>query len=159
MDTICSLKDRQQFYVVFFSGDKCEQLQPRRLVAATSDNMLTAVRALGSVQATSFGSSPIPALEMAFRAFRNTPYDRGKVLFLLTDGEFDSSGYEYRGQNGKPLMGNQAVIQWLRANNKSGGVHVYPIIIGPKPGADTEASLRLLAKENNGCYTYVSSSN
>jgi hypothetical protein len=41
----------------------------------------------------------------------------------------------------------------------SGGVQVYPIIIGPKPGADTEASLRLLAKENNGCYTYVSSSN
>jgi hypothetical protein len=159
IDSICRLKAHQQFHVIFFSGDKFEQLQPRRMVTATSDNQRAAVRALSSVHATSFGSSPIPALETAFRAFRNTPDYRGKVLFLLTDGEFDSNGYEYRGRDGKPLMGNQAVIQWLRANNKSGGVHVYPIIMGPKPSADTEASLKLLAKENNGCYTYVRSSN
>jgi DNA-directed RNA polymerase subunit RPC12/RpoP len=159
IDSVCRLKEPQQFHVVFFSGDKCEQLQPRRMVTATSDNTRAAVRALSSVHATGFGSSPIPALEMAFRTLRNTPYDRGKVLFLLTDGEFDSSGYEYRGPDGRPLVGNQAVIQWLRANNKSGGVHVYPIIMGPRPSADIDASLEFLAQENNGRHKYVSNAN
>jgi hypothetical protein len=159
IESICRLNKPQQFHVIFFSGDKCEQLPPKRLVTATIESKRAVVQALGAVQATGFGSSPIPALEAAFRAFRNTPDNRAKVLFLLTDGEFDSSGYEYRGRDGKPLMGNQAVIQWLHANNKDAGVLVYPIIVGPKPSADTEASMKLLAKENNGRYRYVSNTN
>jgi hypothetical protein len=56
-------------------------------------------------------------------------------------------------------MGNQAVIHWLRANNRNGGVHVYPIILGPRPSSDTEASVKLLAEENGGRYRYVSNVN
>ena len=159
IDSICQLKTPQQFHVIFFSGDKCDQLKPGRMVLATEENKLAALKALGSVQASGFGSSPIPALEAAFRAFRNTPDNRGKLLYLLTDGEFDSSGYQYRGPDGKPLMGNQAVIHWLRANNKTAGVHVCPIILGSRPSADTEASLKLLAEENGGRYKYVSNAN
>jgi hypothetical protein len=159
IDSICQLKAPQQFHVVFFSGDKCEQLQPGRMVLATEDNKLAALKSLGAVRASGFGSSPIPALEVAFRAFRNTPDNRGKLLYLLTDGEFDSSGYQYRGPDGKPLMGNQAVIGWLHDNNKTARVHVCPIILGPRPSVDTEASIQRLADENGGRYKYVPNAN
>jgi hypothetical protein len=159
IDSVCQLKAPQQFHVIFFSGDKYDQLKPGRMVLATEENKLAALKALGSVRASGFGSSPIPALEVAFRAFRSTPDSRGKLLYLLTDGEFDSSGYQYRGPDGRPLMGNQAVIGWLHDNNKTARVHVCPIILGPRPSADTEASLKLLAEENGGRYKYVSNTN
>jgi hypothetical protein len=155
-DSICRLGESQQFHVIFFSCDKYEQIQPRRLVKATKESKEAAWKALNHVRATGFGSSPIPALEVAFRAFRNTPDKRGKLCYILTDGEFDSSGYQYKGPGGKMLMGNEAVIGWLRANNKDRSVHMYPIILGPPPSADTETSIKLLSTENGGRYKYVS---
>lgn len=155
-DSICRLVARQQFHVVFFSHDKYEEINPKRLVFATEDNKRKALKALDGIQATGFGSSPIPALEVAFRAFRNTPDKRGKLCYILTDGEFDSSGYQYKGVGGKMLMGNEAVNAWLRATNKDRSVHMYPIILGPPPSADTEVSMKQMATENGGRYKYVS---
>lgn len=155
-DSICRLVARQQFHVVFFSHDKYEEIQPKRLVYATEDNKRKALKALDGIQATGFGSSPIPALEVAFRAFRNTPDKRGKLCYILTDGEFDSSGFQYKGPGGTVLMGNEAVAAWLRATNKDRSVHLYPIILGPPPSAETEKSIKMLAEENKGRYKYVS---
>jgi hypothetical protein len=155
-DSICRLVARQQFHVIFFSHDKYEEIQPKRLVFATEDNKRRALKALDGVQATGFGSSPIPALEVAFRAFRNTPDKRGKLCYILTDGEFDSSGYQYKGVGGKVLMGNEAVNAWLVANNKDRSVHMYPIILGPPPSAETEASMKKMAEDGKGRYKYVS---
>jgi hypothetical protein len=154
--SISRLSPRQQFHVIVFSHDKFEEIQPKRLVYATEENKQLAFKSLDRMQATGFGSSPIPALEVAFRALRSTQDKRGKLCYILTDGEFASSGFQYRDPAGKVMLGNQAVIGWLRANNKDQSIHMYPIILGPPPNADTEGAMKLLAGENAGLYRYVS---
>ncbi|MCY2924965.1 MAG: hypothetical protein NT031_05915, partial [Planctomycetota bacterium] len=74
----------------------------------------------------------------------------GKVLFLLTDGDFDVSEYKYKG-----LVSNEAVTRWLRDNNSDTSVHVCPIIRGDKPGKETEEAMRKIATENGGKYYFV----
>ena len=148
-DSIRRLVARQQFHVVFFSHDKYEEIQPKRLVFARKT---TAQGAEGPGRHPGHGVrlQPDPGPGSGLPRLRNTPDKRGKLCYILTDGEFDSSGYQYKGPGGKVLMGNEAVNAWLRANNKDRSVHMYPIILGPPPGADTETSMKQMATENGG---------
>jgi hypothetical protein len=140
-NSIFRLTDLQSFHVVFFAGDSADEATAKRLVQATEENKRQAVKYLDGVNAAGFGSSPIPALAAAFKAFKAVQDQRGKMLYMLTDGEFDT--------------GSEAVIQWLRDNNKDKTVHVYPLIIGDKPDEKTEQVMQTIAKENGGEYKYV----
>jgi hypothetical protein len=154
--TIRTLTEDDTFHVLFFSHDKYEEIDPKGLVKATEENKRRAYKGMDGMQATGFGSSPIPALEVALRAFRNNQDTVRNTLFVVTDGEFDSSGYQFREAGGKVLVGNEAVIAWLRANNKDKSLHVCPIIFGTPPSAATEASMKVLGAENGGRYKYAS---
>ena len=103
----------------------------------------------------------------AFAAFKNSN-KKGQVMYILTDGEFDTSRYVFRSVGGKQLQGTEAVIEWLRDNNpdikgvdKAGKpftnkfVHVYVIVLGDTPSPEVEESMKLIAKENGGEYKFV----
>jgi hypothetical protein len=83
------------------------------------------------------------------------------VLFLVTDGLFDSSGYKYKAKDGQESLGSDAVIGWMRDNNPRDKndepfVHVYPIIVSSdKPDAETENVMKTIAKENGGKARFV----
>jgi hypothetical protein len=154
-DSIFRLNDKQCFHVIFFSQDTFQENTPGRLVKATAHTKRQAVAFLNDVQASGWGSSPIPALIAAFRAFKNAPDNRGRVMYILTDGEFDTSGYQYNRRDGAQLFGNDAVLAYLRENNRDKSVHVYPIILGDQPTARAEETMRTIAKENGGQYKYV----
>jgi hypothetical protein len=124
-------------------------------VPADEDHKREVLAFVSPIIAMGRGSSPIPAMIRAFKAFQNAPDKRGRVMYILTDGEFDTSGYRYKSASGKELMGTEAVIAWLRDNNKDGSVHVYPIILGLQPSPQIEEKMKTIAKENGGEYKYV----
>lgn len=155
-NSIGGLAESQDFHVVFFAKDAFEENPTRRLVSATEANKRDALSFLKKIVASGYGSSPIPALDAAFRAFKSLPNEpgKGKLLYVLTDGDFDTTAYKYKG-----LVGNDAVIAWLRDSNVDHSVHVYPIILGDKPTKETEDSMRKIAAENGGEYRYVDPNN
>jgi len=153
-DYVSYLEPTQSFHVVFFARDGYEENPARRLVSATDENKLEAARFLRDVRASGWGSSPIPGLQAAFKAFRAAPNKPGRLLYLLTDGDFETSGYEYR-RGGQVLRGNEAVVAWLRDNNADKAVQVNVVIVGDKPSAETEASMRTIAGQNGGVYHFV----
>jgi hypothetical protein len=150
--SIGGLIEAQEFHVVFFAKDSWQENPPRRLVQANDANKREALAFLRDIRAAGWGSSPIPAIIAGFKAFRAAPNKEGegKLMYLLTDGDFDTSGYKYKG-----LMGNEAVVVWLRDNNADKTVHVTPIILGEKPSQETEESMRKIATENGGEYRFV----
>lgn len=150
--SIRGLAETQDFHLVFFAKDTFHENPPRRLVPASDANKKDALTFLKGVEAGGYGSCPIPALAVALKAIRGVPNrpGAGKVLYLLTDGDFDTTTYKYKG-----LVGNDAVIAWLRDNNTGKMVHVYPIILGDKPAKETEDSMRKIASENGGEYRFV----
>ncbi|MCY2931126.1 MAG: VWA domain-containing protein [Planctomycetota bacterium] len=152
MNSIGGLADTQDFHVVFFAKDAFEENPTRRLVAATEANKRDALSFLKKIVASGYGSSPIPALDAAFKAMQSLPNEAGKnkLMYVLTDGDFDTTAFKYKG-----LVGNDAVIAWLRDHNTDKMIHVYPIILGDKPAKETEDSMRKIASENGGEYRYV----
>jgi hypothetical protein len=155
-ESICRLVARQRFHVVCFAKGSYRELRAKRAVYATEDNKRLALKALDGIQAVGAGSNPVPALEVAFKVIRDTPYKKG-LCYILTTQDFSAGGYEYKVPEGGVLTGNEAVLAWLRANNEDHSVRVYPCIFGPPPSADTEAFLKKLAEENKGRYKYVTS--
>ena len=150
--SIGGLAEVQDFHVVFFAKDTFQENPTKRLVPASPANKRDALTFLREIRASGYGSSPIPALDAGFKAFRAVPNEvgKGKLMYVLTDGDFDTSAYKYKG-----LVGNEAVLTWLRDNNTDKMVHVYPIILGEKPGKETEESMRKIASENGGEYRFV----
>ena len=153
-DFISYLNAPQSFHVVFFAKDTFQENPARRLMPATDGNKIEAARFLRDVRASGYGSCPIPALEAGFRALAGAKASEGKLLYLLTDGDFESSGHEYP-SGGRVLRGNEAVVAWLRDHNANQAVQVNIIIVGDKPSGDTEACMRAIAKDNRGLYHYV----
>jgi hypothetical protein len=168
-DSIKRLKESQRFHVVFYCRDSAIEFGTKQLVPATEENKKKLFLFLADSRAAEYGSSPIPALTAAFRAFRakdaNQDPRGGNCLYLLTDGEFDTGDYKYTPPGAsKSLTGNEAVIAWLRNNNKDvklpdgkvdKEVHIFPIILGDEPDKKTHADMETIAKDNGGKYRYV----
>jgi Mg-chelatase subunit ChlD len=157
-DSIRRLRAEELFHVVCFARDSYQELRAKRLVLATEENKRLAIKALDEIRVGGPKSSPIAALEVAFNAFRYAPpHGPGRVCHVVTSREFSACGYQYKEPGGTVLTGSEAIIAWVRANNKDVRVHVYPIILGPPPSAETKEFLKKLAEENGGRYKYVSS--
>jgi hypothetical protein len=154
-NSIFKLTDKQNFHVIFFARDLATEKPPRRLARATEDNKRQAAKFVNEVVAGGHGSSPIPAMIAALNAFRNATDKRGQLLYILTDGQFEASGYQYKTTGGAKLTGSEAVVAWLRENNKDTFMHVYLIVLGDKPEPRTEQVMNLIAKENGGEAKFV----
>ncbi|MCY2924603.1 MAG: hypothetical protein NT031_04060, partial [Planctomycetota bacterium] len=151
-ESIGYLTDLQQFQVYFYSKGTFHAPLPGGLRLATDENKIECGRALKKVRSAGYGSLAIAAVIPAFEAFKAVPDKPGqrKVLFILSDGDFDSEGCLYN------RMGRQhVVLEWLRKNNADKAVHVYPIILGEKPCKETEEAMKTIASENGGEYRFV----
>ena len=151
-ESIGYLTDLQQFQVYFYSKGTFQAPLPGGLRLATDENKIECGRALRKVIVTGYGCLPISALILAFEALKAVPDKPGvrKVLFILSDGDFDSEESQYKG-----TWREGVVREWLRKNNADKGVHVYPIILGEKPYKETEEATKTIASENGGEYRFV----
>jgi len=137
--SVSRLNEAQTFHVIFFATGTPKENPPRRLVYATIENKREAADYLKSIQAQG-RTDPIPALTRAFQVLQRTPNDRtGKLIYLLTDGEFPD---------------NEKVLTTIRGLNKQGDVHINTILHYHRSPPVMKV-LQAIARENGGRFKFV----
>ena len=136
--SIGDLVEGQDFHVIFFSTGKPVEFRPRRLVPATNQQKRQAGAFLDGIMAQG-QTNPLPAMARAFAVLRRSSRKKGKLIYLLTDGEFPD---------------NKEVLKRLAEWNKDKTVHVNTILHHHRP-PEAERVLKQIAKENGGTYRYV----
>jgi len=144
-ETISQLQPEQTFHVVFFAREEVEENPPRRLVDATKASKREAFGYLDGVRPQGGSpTNPLKGLERAFNVLAHPPNDKqGKLLFLLTDGEFEN---------------NDEVRKKIKEWNKKKDVFVYTIFCGSRNsisgGAGVINTLKQIANENGGVFKF-----
>ncbi len=88
-------------------------------------------------------TDPIPAIRVAFTLLQRTPPSQpGRLIYLLTDGDFRD---------------NQAVLETIRGLNNNGTVYINTFLYAYERGS-AEQLLEQIAEENGGQYEYVNPS-
>lgn len=137
LSMVASLKYDQDFHVIFFGGRPVE-MDARNLVEASFENKVSCARFLGTVQPEGL-TDPIQAINRAFDVLSRASRKPGKLIILLTDGDFPD---------------NAKVIQALRELNAQHAAKILVFRCGDrKPGA--EDVLKTIARENGGIYEYL----
>lgn len=154
--SISRLRDEQKFHVVLF-GDGLTIEGPRRgLVGATFDNKVAALEFLREKQAKG-STTALVALQRAFAILAARPANEGKLIYLVSDGDFSglSGGSQYRAADGRTLGGNEAVQQWLAENNKGPKVRIHTVLLHSSDESAVKV-LKAIAQSNGGQFKYIS---
>ncbi len=138
--SIGRLRDTQRFHVILFSEGRPLENPPRKLIPATRRNKKDVARFLSDVTPET-RTQPISALQRAFAVLRGAK-KHGKVIYLLTDGEFRN--------NAKVLH----AVETLNAVESK--VHINTFLYGAKP-PEAVAVMKDIAKTTGGRYTFVPS--
>ncbi len=136
--SIAMLSDKQDFHVIMFAEGEPKESTSKRLVPANEDNKLRVGPWLDEIRPEG-QTDPIPALRRAFEVLSLAKTNKGKLIYLLTDGVFPD---------------NDKVIEFIRARNKGAEVQINTFLYG---GYEEEAVrvLDLIAKENRGEFRRV----
>ena len=138
--SIGRLQAVQDFHVIFFSTGQPVENPPKRLVPATAANKLDAGEFLGGVIPQG-KTDPIPALQRAFEVLKRAdPARPGKLIYLLTDGDFPNSA---------------EVLRSIRERNAKKEIHINTYLYQYR-GEHAVSVMRQIADQNNGKYKYVS---
>ena len=130
----------QWFHVILFADGEPIEHDASRLVAATLGNKASACEFLQEVQAAG-QTDPIPALRRAFTVLsRAQDPDEGRVMFLLTDGDFPD---------------NREVFETIAELNRNNSVTINTILFGRRT-AESERVMARIADDSGGWYKFVS---
>ncbi|MFW6133911.1 MAG: vWA domain-containing protein [Planctomycetota bacterium] len=155
-ESIAELSENQYFHLIFFGPDKPVEKTPRRLVPADDASKANAAEFLFEV--TPKGQTQVlPALKRAFEVFGGVRGEGKKLLFLLSDGDFQGLGGASNRYGGK--SGNEAVIEWLKDHNDQDGdgrpdvaIHTF-LYRGDEP--DAKKVMEKIAARHGGEFTHV----
>jgi Mg-chelatase subunit ChlD len=137
LSMVAALKYDQHFHVVFFGGRPLE-MDAQNLVEASFDNKVSCAKFLGTVQPEGL-TDPIQALRRAFDVLSRATRKPGKIIFLLTDGDFPD---------------NAKVLQTIRELNADKTVVICTYRCGDRSPAAEEV-LKAIARENAGRYEFL----
>ena len=118
--TLRQLKEVQDFHIIFFAAGEPLELESRRLIPATAANKERAMDFLEMISGSG-RTDPLPALRRAKAVLDQANANRGKQVFLLTDGDFPD---------------NDAVKNYIRDNYRGIFVNTYLF------GANTQPAIR-----------------
>jgi len=139
LKSILRLHPKQRFHVIFFASGKLQESPPRRLVPATSYHKREAVKYLRTVVAHD-QTDVVPAIKRAFAVLgASGQARRGKVIYLLTDGEFRD---------------NDRVVRMIRRMNAAAKGRICTILHHHR-SPDAVRVLRRIAEENKGEFRFV----
>ena len=136
--SISHLRPLQDFHVILFAGGLPLENLPRKLVPANYNNkeqvaeFLITVRPQGQTHL-------VPAIQRAFDVLANANKLPGKLIYLLTDGEFPD---------------NQEVLDAIRKANTGRSVLINTYLYGYRSGSATNV-MKQIAAENGGRYRYI----
>lgn len=136
-NSIAILHENQQFRVISFGGQSFEP-ETQQLVRASIENKIKAAEFIRDVQPQG-ASDPIPALERAFKALSQASREAGKIVYLITDGDFSDS---------------EKVLATIRSLNEKKDVVIVTVQCGRR-SSDAQKVLKAIAQENDGKYTLV----
>jgi len=138
--SIGRLERVQDFHVIFFSTGQPVENPPRRLVQATAANKLDAGEFLDGIIPHD-KTDPIPALQRAFDVLKRAdPARPGKLIHLLTDGDFPNSA---------------EVLRTIRERNANKEVHINTYLYQYR-GKHAVSVMQEIATQNHGRFQYVS---
>ena len=138
--SISRLQDIQDFHVIMFADGPPIENPPRKLVSGNRENKDAVLKFLNDVVAQG-KTDPVPALNRAFDVMERANTRPGKLVYLLTDGDFPD---------------NEKVLSALRARNRSKDVHINTYLYAAKPLSQAEKVMTQIASENGGKYKFQS---
>ncbi len=145
VESIGSLKPRQDFHVIFFGGRRPVEYPERKLIDANDTNKGQVIDFLKGIPASGI-TNPMPAIRRAFDVLDKADVNRpGKLVFLLTDGDFSDE---------RGAFDNEMVLKAIRRRNARKDVTVHTLLFGKRSAAG-EKVLKQIAEENNGNYSFV----
>lgn len=137
--SISKLKPIQDFHVIFFAAGSPVENGPKALAQATDENKAQASQFLSEVSPEG-QTNPVMALKRAFDVLEGANSKPGKLIYLLTDGDFSN---------------NEEIFRLLQERNAKKDVHITTFNYGAKTGTIASV-LQKIASENGGRYNYVS---
>ncbi len=137
LNRISRLAPEIRYHVIFFSSGKPVENPDRRLIPATPANKARTARFLEAVMPAK-QTDPIPAMRRAFEVLRRDVAPGGKLIYLLTDGEFPD---------------NDAVLRELGKLNKDQRVRIDTILYHYRPPV-AERVLETIAERNGGKFYF-----
>jgi uncharacterized protein with von Willebrand factor type A (vWA) domain len=138
LESISRLRLPQDFHVILFSEAAPLENAPCELVPADRPHKTDVAEFLKTTQAEG-QTDVIPALNRAFDVLEKSNRLGGKLIYLLTDGEFPD---------------NEKVLAAIRARNPRKDVSINTYLYGHHPREAVEV-MRKIAAENNGQYKYI----
>lgn len=158
LKSISRLQPVQDFDIILFAENTVIEGPRHRLVPADHTNKLAAVRFMNA-QRPAGATTALPALKRAFTVLKYADKRRpGKLIYLLTDALFEgmTGGSTYQTADGKTLQGHEAVIEWLKDNNKDRTVYINTFLYESKdPGA--VKVMETIAQQHGGRFEQISS--
>ena len=146
--SIGDLTEEQDFHIVLFADENTIEGPSNRLVKATDDNKQAVVDFLDKDEVNPRGSTTaLVALKRAFEIFKGASDKKGKILLLLTDGEFAGIG---GGSRYKGASGNEAVVSWLADNNKNKEVTIKTYLYTDGTSPKAKQVMNKIAKDYGG---------
>jgi hypothetical protein len=139
INSIGSLRSIQDFHVIFFNVGPPLENPPKRLVPASRENRGEVAEFLDKVIPQG-KTDPVPALMRAFEVLARANSKPGKLIYLLTDGDFPN---------------NKQVLMALARKNVKKEVHINTYLYGYEGKHAMEVMARIAA-ENGGRYKYIS---
>ena len=138
--TVMMLQPEQTFHVILFARGEADENPPRSLVYASPANKAQAYKYLKTIRAGGGSpTNPLVAIKRAFDVLAHPPNKkRGKLMFLLTDGEFHD---------------NQEVRKKIAGWNKRKDVFINTILYATG-GEDIRRVLKQIAEENGGRFKF-----
>ena len=149
LKSIGRLKPRQAFHIILFASGAPLEKKPARLVAATLKNKRKAATFMANLPPVEDTSNPILALERAFAVLKGAKKP-GKLIYLLTDGDFTGGGIGGRGN-----ISNEKVIRAINQLNRDKKVLINTFLIETQ-APEAVSVMTTIAKQNGGRYRFIS---
>jgi len=157
LKSISRLQPVQDFDIILFAENKVIEGPRHRMVPADQTNKLDAVRFMNA-QRPAGQTTALPALKRAFTVLKYADNRKpGKLIYLLTDALFEgmTGGSVYQTPDGKSLHGHEAVITWLRDNNKDKTVYINTFLYESKEDTAVKV-MKQIALEHGGRFKQIS---
>ncbi|MBR90696.1 MAG: hypothetical protein CMO66_05435 [Verrucomicrobiales bacterium] len=140
----------ENFYIYFFS-DKTDGMDEGRMVSATPGNISSTGGWVNSMSPSGL-TNPRDALKDAFAKLKPS------TIWLLSDGKFTTVKQDNRTGKGKTRLVKKLppVLKVIRGLNPNGNVRINTIGFAANQ-ADVDESLKEIAEENDGVYTFIRS--
>ena len=139
INSIGSLRSIQDFHVIFFNVGPPLENPPKRLVPASRENRGEVAQFLERVIPQG-KTDPVPALMRAFDVLGRANSKPGKLIYLLTDGDFPN---------------NKQVLTALARKNVKKDVHINTYLYEYE-GKHAMEVMKKIATENGGRYKHIS---